>query len=144
MVPDQRMKQENKVQLKILLNQFVHMKNLAKEKQQCIIENDWSKLADIVHEQNTLKKDIENCGKNSLSAKTNDEDEMRRNIKKEINAYKEIETINVRLLKDALYLAKLKASKLFNLPLEEETYTADSALNATLLQNRPLVMDSFV
>ena len=64
-------------------------------------------LARIENEANISKDTAEAMTENLIVAKKEE-------IKKLILQYRDAEAINVTLLKDALYVAKLKASKLFN------------------------------
>ena len=106
--------------------------NLADEKKRIISNQDWEKLSTITNEQNDLKGSLSvterrlerllarieneaNISKDTAEAMTENLIAAKKEeIKKLILQYRDAEAINVTLLKDALYVAKLKASKLFN------------------------------
>lgn len=125
-----------------LLNIFQRVYLLAQEKREAIAEQMWGKLTAITTEQNELREllsDVErkleqfcindkkiNRNKEVNADKVIEEliREKKRLIKEKILAYKEVESVNVMLLKDSLYLAKIKASKLFqNMPFNGNTYS---------------------
>ncbi len=143
MVPEENGLSINKLSLYGTLQEILQqLCSLADEKKNVISSQDWEKLSAVTNEQNNLKgalsvterkldrllsrmktdvpssKDTaEVMTENLISAKKEE-------IKKLILQYRDAEAINVALLKDALYVAKLKASKLFNnVPFGGNTYS---------------------
>lgn len=143
MVPEENGLSINKLSLYGTLQEILQqLCSLADEKKNVISSQDWEKLSAVTNEQNNLKgalsvterkldrllsrmktdvpssKDTaEVMTENLISAKKEE-------IKKLILQYHDAEAINVALLKDALYVAKLKASKLFNnVPFGGNTYS---------------------
>lgn len=144
MVPEENGLLINKLSLYGTLQEILQqLCNLADEKKSVISNQEWEKLSAVTNEQNNLKgalsvterkldrllssmktdtpssKDTaEMMTENLISAKKEE-------IKKLISQYRDAEAINIALLKDALYVAKLKASKLFNnVPFGGNTYSA--------------------
>lgn len=133
MVPEENGLLVNKLSLYGTLQEILQqLCNLADEKKRIISNQDWEKLSTITNEQNDLKGSLSvterrlerllarieneaNISKDTAEAMTENLIAVKKEeIKKLILQYRDAEAINVTLLKDALYVAKLKASKLFN------------------------------
>lgn len=133
MVPEENGLLVNKLSLYGTLQEILQqLCNLADEKKRIISNQDWEKLSTITNEQNDLKGSLSvterrlerllarieneaNISKDTAEAMTENLIAAKKEeIKKLILQYRDTEAINVTLLKDALYVAKLKASKLFN------------------------------
>lgn len=133
MVPEENGLLVNKLSLYGTLQEILQqLCNLADEKKRIISNQDWEKLSTITNEQNDLKGSLSvterrlerllarieneaNISKDTAEAMTENLIATKKEeIKKLILQYRDAEAINVTLLKDALYVAKLKASKLFN------------------------------
>ena len=133
MVPEENGWLVNKLSLYGTLQEILQqLCNLADEKKRIISNQDWEKLSTITNEQNDLKGSLSvterrlerllarieneaNISKDTAEAMTENLIAAKKEeIKKLILQYRDAEAINVTLLKDALYVAKLKASKLFN------------------------------
>lgn len=133
MVPEENGLLVNKLSLYGTLQEILQqLCNLADEKKRIISNQDWEKLSTITNEQNDLKGSLSvterrlerllarieneaNISKDTAEAMTENLIAAKKEeIKKLILQYRDAEDINVTLLKDALYVAKLKASKLFN------------------------------
>ena len=133
MVPEENGLLVNKLSLYGTLQEILQqLCNLADEKKRIISNQDWEKLSTITNEQNDLKGSLSvterrlerllvrieneaNISKDTAEAMTENLIAAKKEeIKKLILQYRDAEAINVTLLKDALYVAKLKASKLFN------------------------------
>lgn len=143
MVPEENGLLINKLSLYGTLQEILQqLCTLADEKKNVISNQDWEKLSAITNEQNDLKGALSgterkldrllSAMKTEASSSKDTAEEMTENlistkkeeIKKLIMQYRDAEAINVALLKDALYVAKLKASKLFNnVPFGGNTYS---------------------
>lgn len=143
MVPEENGLLINKLSLYGTLQEILQqLCSLADEKKNAISNQDWEKLSAVTNEQNDLKGALSVTERKldrllsrmktevSLSKDTaeiiteNLISTKKEEIKKLIMQYRDAEAINVALLKDALYVAKLKASKLFNnVPFGGNTYS---------------------
>ncbi|MBQ1998785.1 MAG: flagellar export chaperone FlgN [Spirochaetales bacterium] len=143
MVPEENGLLVNKLSLYGTLQEILQqLCNLADEKKKVISNQDWERLSTITNEQNDLKGSLSVTERRleRLLSRIKTEDILSKDtadtitenliaakkeeIKKMILQYREAEAINVALLKDALYVAKLKASKLFNnAPFGGNTYS---------------------
>lgn len=143
MVPEENGLLINKLSLYGTLQEILQqLCSLADEKKNAISNQDWEKLSAITNEQNDLKGALSvterkldrllSRMKTEVSLSKDTAEIMTENlistkkeeIKKLIMQYRDAEAINVALLKDALYVAKLKASKLFNnVPFGGNTYS---------------------
>lgn len=143
MVPEENGLSINKLSLYGTLQEILQqLCSLADEKKNVISSQDWEKLSAVTNEQNNLKgalsvterkldRLLSRMKTDVLSSKDTAEvmtenliSAKKEEIKKLILQYRDAEAINVALLKDALYVAKLKASKLFNnVPFGGNTYS---------------------
>lgn len=143
MVPEENGLLINKLSLYGTLQEILQqLCSLADEKKNAISNQDWEKLSAVTNEQNDLKGALSvterkldrllSRMKTEVSLSKDTAEIMTENlistkkeeIKKLIMQYRDAEAINVALLKDALYVAKLKASKLFNnVPFGGNTYS---------------------
>ena len=130
MVPEENGLLVNKLSLYGTLQEILQqLCSLADEKKKVISNQDWERLSTITNEQNDLKGSLSATERRleRLLSRIKTEDILttkKEEIKKMILQYREAEAINVALLKDALYVAKLKASKLFNnVPFGGNTYS---------------------
>lgn len=143
MVPEENGLSINKLSLYGTLQEILQqLCSLADEKKNVISSQDWEKLSAVTNEQNNLKGALSvterkldrllSRMKTDVSSPKDTAEVMTENlisakkeeIKKLILQYRDAEAINVALLKDALYVAKLKASKLFNnVPFGGNTYS---------------------
>lgn len=143
MVPEKSGLSINKLSLYGTLQEILQqLCSLADEKKNVISNQDWERLSVVTNEQNNLKGalsvterklDSLLAGMKTDISSSKDTAEMmtenlistkKEEIKKLILQYRDAEAINVALLKDALYVAKLKASKLFNnVPFGGNTYS---------------------
>lgn len=143
MVPEENGLSINKLSLYGTLQEILQqLCSLADEKKNVISSQDWEKLSAVTNEQNNLKGALSvterkldrllSRMKTDVSSSKDTAEVMTENlisakkeeIKKLILQYRDAEAINVALLKDALYVAKLKASKLFNnVPFGGNTYS---------------------
>lgn len=143
MVPEENGLSINKLSLYGTLQEILQqLCSLADEKKNVISSQDWEKLSAVTNEQNNLKgalsvterkldRLLSRMKTDVLSSKDTAEvmtenliSAKKEEIKKLILQYHDAEAINVALLKDALYVAKLKASKLFNnVPFGGNTYS---------------------
>lgn len=143
MVPEENRLLINKLSLYGTLQEILQqLCSLADGKKNAISSQDWEKLSAVTNEQNNLKGALSVTerkldrllsGMKTDTPSSKDTAEMmtenlisakKEEIKKLILRYRDAEAINIALLKDALYVAKLKASKLFNnVPFGGNTYS---------------------
>ncbi|HBD96180.1 MAG: hypothetical protein A2015_07145 [Spirochaetes bacterium GWF1_31_7] len=150
MVPDNTTLFTINASYQSLVTLFEKMNDITSEKKDTIISGDWGKLTEIVSSQNELKIHLEkeehtiaSLGGNSISDQKISIQKNR--IKQLIKQYREAETINIRLLKDSLYLAKLKANKIFKIPFDDETYSpVHTKKNEAIGRSGPIMFDQLI
>lgn len=150
MVPDKNVLIDIYSSYDSLIMLFEKMCELSEQKKQSIIENDWGLLQSVVLSQNEIKQCLDDIEKrlSSLPLQKYTKDsgiEGKKSIIRDVIAkYKEIELLNVRLLKDSLYTAKLKATKIFNMPLSDDTYSPVKGSKGVFGCGVPLMYDRLI
>ena len=136
--------------LKTLLNIFVKLRLIAKNKQKIILEQKWEELYSISEEQKEANLYFDKTMKfleidNSQDKNNGNESEkIKKEIKDIMMNYKEIENTNLRLLNDSFFFAKQKVEKIFNKKLNNDTYNKDLKMVKDLWDNSPIILDRFI
>ncbi len=150
MVPN---KKDSKVLLNALLEVLNRMKTIVKEKQLMIINAKWSELNTLSEEQQTVSSALNEL----LSRMTynrakginrddcdSDISEMKLRIKQLIMSYKEVESVNIKLLNDVMFATKQKVEKIYNLKPDSPTYTKEANISSKeVWREGPVMLDRF-
>lgn len=134
---------------KTLSAMFERMIELTLEKKDAIQLSDWGRLTSIVENQNSIKDSLEKEEKRLSQYNASEIREekviyLKNRVKELIQKYKDSEAINIRMLKDSLYLAKLKANKIFNIPFDDDTYSPVSKKSEVLGGGVPVMFDRLI
>jgi hypothetical protein len=140
--------------LSTILNTLDKMEELSRDKQKLILSKKWESLYTMSQEQqevifffNQAESDLKRITANpDYSTVKNNPDILllKLRIKEKIFKYEEMESINRRLLKDFLYVAKQKVKEFFNQDEKETTYTSELDKKSQLWDQKPFVLDKFV
>ncbi|MBN2546689.1 MAG: hypothetical protein JXB50_12885 [Spirochaetes bacterium] len=130
-----------------ILKEFIH--NAAKMKESIIAQN-WDNINETAAEQENLNTYFDDAMQklNFLKSFDNKNDEeisnLKKNIKAQINEYKEKEILNTKLLNDAMYSAKKKVEYFFKKTVKTDTYNKESKKNNKLWDDDPIIYNGFV
>jgi len=137
--------------LKTIKNILSELFSLCKKKQESILEQDWRLLLEISERQQSINNDFDiilnkllNFTHFNNEKEANEVLKIKNSIKEKINEYKELETLNKKLLKDAFYAAKQKAEKFFDSAYLDDTYTKDFKKDVTIWGNNPIMLDKTI
>jgi len=130
-----------------LLTIFESLLITTKEKRVLIMEQRWDELVSVTQKQEDLTRSFEEIIKivgiyfeNNFNEESQN---MKTLLKESIIRYKEEETLNVRLLKDAMFLTKHKVEKIYNIK-QKTTYSKDIRKDESVWTGQPVILDRFV
>jgi len=130
-----------------ILKEFI---DNASKMQDSIISQNWDKINQISIEQENLNSYFDDAMQkiNYLKSNENQNDieinKLKKNIKSQINEYKEKEILNTKLLNDAMYTAKKKVEYFFKKPVKTDTYNKESKKNNKLWDDDPIIYNRVV
>lgn len=146
---------DQSIQLKSILVSllciFEKLIELTKEKQKSILNMDWNNVFLIANEQAEIvnflnKKDKELKEFYSVLKKIEDKDivSIKQKLKEYVEQYKQMENTNSQLLSDHLFTAKQKLEKLFNIKINNDTYTRDMKKINNIWENSAVVLNKVI
>jgi len=143
---------QKKSALKTLINIFDKLLFVSTEKQKAIIEQKWDDLNLLSNENQKLNNIFDETMmvyQNKFDLSNNFDDDLeiqlqKKVLKEAVLKYKEVESFNFKLLKDAFFLAKLKVEKIFNKKVGNDTYNRDLKVSQELWDNSPCVLDKII
>lgn len=134
--------------LNTLLNLLKELKIISLKMQKHIVKQEWIKVYELSEEQDNLNKNFDksivNLNKNQNFENDMEIKSLKNDLKKQIKDYKEIEFINSKLLKDALFTAKQKVKYYFKNNNELDTYKKDMKKNSNIWNNNPVMLDKLI
>ncbi len=145
-------KTKDQIIYKSILNTLLYLlkdlKIISLKMQKYIVKQEWIKVYELSEEQDDLNKSFD---KSIMSFNKNysiDNDieikSLKNDLKNQIKDYKEIEFINSKLLKDALFAAKQKVKYYFKNNNEIDTYKKDMKKESNIWNNNPVMLDKFI
>lgn len=134
--------------LNTLLVLLKDLKIISLKMQKYIVKQEWIKVYELSEEQDNLNKSfdksIEYFNKNLKIENDMEIKILKNDLKNQIKGYKEIEFINSKLLKDALFAAKQKVKYYFKNHNEIDTYKKDMKKESNIWNNNPVMLDKFI
>ncbi len=130
-----------------IIKEFI---NNASKMQNSIITQNWDEINEISIEQENLNSYFDDAMQkmNNLKSYENQNDEeiikLKKNIKSQINEYKEQEILNTKLLNDAMFCAKKKVEFFFKKTIKTDTYNKESKKNSKLWDDNPIIYNRVV
>jgi hypothetical protein len=153
MVPDISTKNlKIKSVLKTLLNIFNELKIISIEKKKNIMEQNWELLYMNSGEHQKINQHFDELMKSisqnsDFKAEISVDPELRelkKQIRQKLMEYKEIESLNFKMLKDNLFVTKQKLEKIFNQKPIKDTYTKELKKEEEIWNNSPVIFNRLI